>query len=123
MEDPTVDPCNLVNTQITDGVTQATAHVVGLGPAVAAVNAYLGATQAQTVLFANMVNQQQQLALTAMTVTTRNVATLIAARRNMLGGGASLKGNTGSQQGLQHSAHAFAMSSDGTSQHPYPVVT
>ncbi len=37
----------------------------GLGPDAAAVNAYLGQAQSQTILFANMVNQQAQYATIA----------------------------------------------------------
>lgn len=70
----------LVHSQITDGVTQTSSHVLGLGPATAAINAYLGQTQALTVLFANMVNQQQQQATVGLSVTTRNVTKLLGTR-------------------------------------------
>ncbi|MCK9397464.1 MAG: RebB family R body protein [Methylobacter sp.] len=69
-----------VHSQITDGVTQTSSHVLGLGPATAAINAYLGQTQSLTVLFANMVNQQQQQAIVGLSVTTRNVTKLLAAK-------------------------------------------
>jgi hypothetical protein len=65
-----------VNSQITDGVTQASTHVIGLGAALAAVNVYLGLTQAQTLLYANMVNQQQQQAMLSLAVTTRCIKRL-----------------------------------------------
>ncbi len=52
-----------VNPQITDAVTQANVTVLGSGPAVSTVQAQLSLSQAQGVLFANMVNNQQQLAM------------------------------------------------------------
>lgn len=78
-----------VNLQITDAVTQTSHHVLGLGPATAAINAYLGQTQAQAVLAANMVAQQQQLAMTSMTATMRNVAKLLGSGRSGGGGSAT----------------------------------
>lgn len=67
------------NPQITDGVTQSSVHVLGLGPATAAVNAYLGQAQSQTILFANMVNQQAQYANIAATTLTQELTQLFAA--------------------------------------------
>ncbi|MCK9397463.1 MAG: RebB family R body protein [Methylobacter sp.] len=67
------------NSQITDGVTQSSVHVLGLGPATAAVNAYLGQAQSQTILFANMVNQQAQYASIAATTLTQELTQLFAA--------------------------------------------
>ena len=69
----------LCNTQITDGVTQSSVHTLGLGPAVAAVNGYLGQAQAQTILFANMVNQQAQYATIAATTLTEELTQLFGA--------------------------------------------
>lgn len=46
--------------KVAGGVGEA--GLSGLGPAVAAINAYLGQSQSQTILFANMVNQQAQYA-------------------------------------------------------------
>lgn len=66
------------NPQITDSVTQSSVHTLGLGPAVAAVNAYMGQAQAQTILFANMVNQQAQYATIAGTTLTQELAQLFA---------------------------------------------
>ena len=82
------DAQNTVHPRITDSVTQTSSHVLGLGPAMAAINAYLGQTQAQTVLYANMVNQQQQLALIGLAVTTRNIGRLMKTRAGSAGGGA-----------------------------------
>jgi len=63
-----------LNSQVTDGVTQVSTHVLGNGASLATVNAYLGQAQAQAVLFANMVNQQQQQSITSLVATTRGVA-------------------------------------------------
>ncbi len=52
-----------VSPQITDAVTQANVTVLGNGPAVSTVQAQMSLAQAQGVLFANMVNNQQQLAI------------------------------------------------------------
>lgn len=78
-----------VNLQVTDAVTQTSHHVLGLGPATAAINAYLGQTQAQAVLAANMVSQQQQHAIMSMTATMRNVAKLLGSGRS--GGGTATR--------------------------------
>lgn len=66
------------NAQITDSVTQSSVHTLGLGPAVAAVNGYLGQAQSQSILFANMVNQQAQYATIAGTTLTQELAQLFA---------------------------------------------
>lgn len=66
------------NPQITDGVTQSSVHTLALGPAVAAVNSYLGQAQAQTILFANMVNQQAQYATVAATSLTQELTQLFS---------------------------------------------
>ncbi len=67
------------NSQITDGVTQTSVHVLGLGPATAAVNAYIGQSQSQSILFANMVNQQAQYANIAAATLTQELTQLFAA--------------------------------------------
>lgn len=64
------------NAQITDSVTQSSVHTLGLGPAVAAVNGYLGQAQSQSILFANMVNQQAQYATLAATTLTEELTQL-----------------------------------------------
>lgn len=66
------------NPQITDGITQSSVHTLGLGPATAAVNAYLGQAQSQTILFANMVNQQAQYASIAATSLTQELTQLFS---------------------------------------------
>jgi len=66
------------NPQVTDSVTQGSLHTLGQGPALATVNAYLGQTQAMTILFANMVNQQAQYATLATTSLSNELAQLYA---------------------------------------------
>ncbi len=51
--------------QVTDAVTQANVTVLGSGPAVSVGQAFYSQSQAQGILFANMVNSQQQLATAA----------------------------------------------------------
>ncbi|MGO1119703.1 RebB family R body protein [Rhodovibrionaceae bacterium A322] len=53
----------MVNRQITDAVAQTNVKVVGEAPAVAMAQNYLAASQANAILYANMVNNQQQLAI------------------------------------------------------------
>ncbi len=48
--------------QVTDAVTQANVTVLGHGPAVSVGQSFYSQSQAQGILFANMVNNQQQLA-------------------------------------------------------------
>ncbi|MCK9397227.1 MAG: RebB family R body protein [Methylobacter sp.] len=70
------------NPQITDGVTQTSVHVLGLGPATAAVNAYIGQSQSQSILFANMVNQQAQYANIAAATLTQELTQLLDTGRD-----------------------------------------
>jgi hypothetical protein len=56
-----------------DQMTDSNASVLGLGPAVAAVNAYLGASMAQQRLFFAAVDQQSNGAITALATTTESV--------------------------------------------------
>jgi len=66
------------NPQITDGVTQSASMVLGLGPATAEVNAYLGLTQAQTALFVSMNNQQAHFSAIAAATLTRGLSQMFA---------------------------------------------
>ncbi|WP_404421282.1 RebB family R body protein [Thalassospira australica] len=64
-----------VDEQITDGVTQTNTTVIGTAPAMGTMQSYLAQAQAQGILFANMVNEQQQLAVASLATTmecTRN---------------------------------------------------
>jgi hypothetical protein len=56
-----------------DQVTASNVTVLGLGPAVATVNAYLGASMAQQRLFFGAVDQQSNGAITALATTTESV--------------------------------------------------
>ena len=58
-----------VDEQITDGVTQTNTTVIGTAPAMGTMQTYLSQAQAQGVLFANMVNEQQQLAVASLATT------------------------------------------------------
>jgi hypothetical protein len=56
-----------------DQVTASNVTALGLGPAVATVNAYLGASMAQQRLFFGAVDQQSNGAITALATTTESV--------------------------------------------------
>ncbi|MDP2696884.1 RebB family R body protein [Thalassospira sp.] len=58
-----------VDEQITDGITQTNTAVIGSGPAMGAMQSYLAQAQAQGILFSNMVNEQQQLAVASLATT------------------------------------------------------
>lgn len=115
------DSNKAVHPQITDAVTQASSHVLGLGPAMAAINAYMGQAQAQSVLAANIVNQQQQQALTSLASTVRNIGTLMGTRG---GANAPALENTDAQEGARISKQASMRTSDATADYlGQPVVT
>lgn len=57
----------------TEQVTTTNVTALGLGPAVATVNAYLGASMAQQRLFFGAVDQQSNGAITALATTTESV--------------------------------------------------
>ncbi|MGD8908707.1 MAG: RebB family R body protein [Chromatiales bacterium] len=56
-----------------DQMTASNVTALGLGPAVATVNAYLGASMAQQRLFFAAVDQQSNGAITALATTTESV--------------------------------------------------
>ncbi|WP_417830062.1 RebB family R body protein [Thalassospira sp.] len=60
---------NEVDEQITDSVTQTNTSVIANGPAIGAMQSYLSQAQAQGILFANMVNEQQQQAVASLATT------------------------------------------------------
>ncbi|HEX8989198.1 MAG TPA: RebB family R body protein [Rhodocyclaceae bacterium] len=74
-------PAIAVQPQVTDAVTQAAGQVLGAGPVVALLNAYMAQAQAQAVLAANTVSQQQHQALVGMAVTLRSVRKLLRGGR------------------------------------------
>lgn len=63
-----------VNSQITDGVTQADLQVVGVSPAVALGNLYQATAQALANAAHNATAAQQQMWITAQAATTAGVA-------------------------------------------------
>ncbi|WP_339860665.1 RebB family R body protein [Thalassospira alkalitolerans] len=68
-----------VDKQITDGVTQTNTTVMGTAPAIGTMQTYLAQAQAQGILFANMVSEQQQLAVASLATTmecTRNTLSI-----------------------------------------------
>ncbi|TNE62636.1 MAG: hypothetical protein EP335_11635 [Alphaproteobacteria bacterium] len=66
-----------VNSQITDGLTQANLTVLGTGPAIGVMQSQLSLSQATGVLFANMVSNQSQLSLSSNAAMTEGVMTLL----------------------------------------------
>ncbi len=74
---PHYDQASYVNPQITDSVTQANVEVLSVGPAISAVQSYLSLSQAQGVLFANMVNNQQQLAMAGQVAVVEGIIQLV----------------------------------------------
>ncbi|MEO5336057.1 MAG: RebB family R body protein [Magnetospirillum sp. WYHS-4] len=75
-------PNQIVAPQITDAITQANVTSLGSGPAISVVQSYLSMSQAQGVLFANMVSNQQQLAIASHATTVEAVSKILN-----LGGG------------------------------------
>lgn len=61
-----------------DEVTASNVTALGLGPAVATVNAYLGASMAQQRLFFGAVDQQSNGAITALATTTESVHKILS---------------------------------------------
>jgi len=67
-----------VNSQVTDGLTQTNLTVLGSGPSLAIVQSAMSLAQAQGVLFANMISNQQQLALSSNAAMTEGIMQLYA---------------------------------------------
>lgn len=66
-----------VSRQATDAITQTNSTVLGLGPAFAIVQSFLAQSQAQGVLFANMVQEHQQLGTAGLAATTQSVIQIL----------------------------------------------
>lgn len=66
----------LVNSQITDSVTQANTEVLGTAPAVAMGNLYQATAQALANAAHNATTSQQQTNIAAQAATTMGIATL-----------------------------------------------
>lgn len=67
----------VVAPQMTDAVTQTNVASLGVGPAFAIVQSFLAASQAQGVLYANMVNEHQQLGTAGLAATVQSVIQLL----------------------------------------------
>lgn len=76
-----------VSAQVTDSITQANVMVLGNGQAYSLAQSTLAMSQAQSVLFANMVSSQQQQSLANSAGVTRGIIQLYGAHGN--GAGAS----------------------------------
>lgn len=66
----------VVNSQITDSVTQANVQVLGVAPAQSMGNLFQATSQALSNAAHNATSAQQQTAVTAQAATTMGVATL-----------------------------------------------
>ena len=62
-----------VNGQITDAVTQASVHTLGMAPAMAMGAVYQSIAHSTGILYQNTVNQQQQAAISAQAATNQGV--------------------------------------------------
>ncbi|WP_240626504.1 RebB family R body protein [Thalassospira lohafexi] len=71
-----------VDEQITDSVTQTNTTVIGNGPAMGTMQSYLSQAQAQGILFANMVNEQQQLAVASLATTMECAKSTLSVQDN-----------------------------------------
>lgn len=73
---PHYDHASYVNPQITDSISQANVATLSNSPAISAMQSYLSLSQAQGVLFANMVNNQQQLAMASQVAVVESIIQL-----------------------------------------------
>ncbi len=67
---------NVLNSIVIDGVSQTNLTVLGNNPALALAQASLSLTNANSVLFANMVSSQQQQSMVNNTVVSQGVKLL-----------------------------------------------
>lgn len=81
-----------VNSQITDSITQANVHVVGVSPAMAMGNLYQAVAQALANAAHNATVAQQQLQITAQAATAAGVAQIYAAAAAAAATGARVEG-------------------------------
>ena len=93
---PHYDRVSYVNPQITDSVTQANVAAVSISPAISAMQSYLSLSQAQGVLFANMVSNQQQLAMSGQVAVVEGIIQLFGLNKGPTG---PLGGDTGDKRG------------------------
>lgn len=90
---PHYDQASYVNPQITDSVTQANVAALSNAPAVSAMQSYLSLSQAQGVLFANMVNNQQQLAMAGQVAVVEGIIQLFGLNKAPAGPQAGVTNN------------------------------
>ena len=102
---PHYDQASYVNPQITDSVTQANVEVLSVGPAISAVQSYLSLSQAQGVLFANMVNNQQQLAMAGQVAVVEGIIQLFGLNKAPTGPLASDTGDKRSEPAASDATH------------------
>jgi len=67
-----------VNSQITDGITQANLTAIGEGPALVAMALYQTFAQAMSLAMQNAVNAQQQLNMASQVATARALEMILA---------------------------------------------
>lgn len=80
-------PSSTVSPQITDALTQANVTSLGIGPAFAIVQSFLAHSQAQGVLFANMVQEHQQLSTAGLAATVQSVIQILGTNNKSGGTG------------------------------------
>ena len=90
---PHYDQVSYVNPQITDSITQANVAAVSISPAISAMQSYLSLSQAQGVLFANMVSNQQQLAMSGQVAVVEGIIQLFGLNRGPAGPPAGSSGD------------------------------
>ena len=93
---PHYDQVSYVNPQITDSITQANVAAVSISPAISAMQSYLSLSQAQGVLFANMVSNQQQLAMSGQVAVVEGIIQLFGLNKGPTG---PLGGDAGDKRG------------------------
>ncbi len=71
---------DVVNSQITDAVTQSNVKVVAEAPAMAMGNVYQTLAHSIGILMENAVNQQQQASVLSQAVTTQCVTTILSSK-------------------------------------------
>lgn len=100
---PHYDQVSYVNPQITDSVTQANVAAISISPAVSAMQSYLSLSQAQGVLFANMVNNQQQLAMAGQVAVVEGIIQLFGLNKAPTGPPAGDSGDKRSEPAAEDS--------------------
>jgi len=71
-------PCGCARGGLTDAISDINAMVIGIGPAMSTVHSMLAAAQAQSVSFQNMINTQQQNAMTQQAAAVEAVMRILS---------------------------------------------